>query len=1621
MANNTRQYSIVINGVEQSVKAVDALLQKIDALDEKITKLQKLNIDLAAVQNSVNNAGGGGSRYDAAKSEAAAQKEVTDQIALQNAENQKALQLLVQKKNETKEQVKIQQQIAQGVRDTNGEYANTLNGQRALLSEMKKQIGNMDIDDAGTRAFAEQINQVTEKIKEMEEAYGVFQRNVGNYKSAAEGFEGFNVTIGETVRNFGSLREAAKTIKNEMMGIDTSTQEGQMQFEAYSQALHDVTVAQAQMADAADRAASSSKGLHDTLEMMEGLTAVAGIGQGISSLFGLDDSGLGEQITKLQSLMTIMQSIKTLQDQMERGVGGGGWIAKLWKGLDNPIASLKKLSAGLKTAKTDTLALGTAGTTGAAGMTALSVATTTATVALKAFAKATVILFVLQLLAEAVDLLIEGFKKLGSWIMSLFSDSDNAANAIENVGKSAEQAADALDAYNDQLSRKVQSGMITTMEEFADAMAKLRTELGATTHDLVKWFNSMDEDFQGDANGLSLTKTADDAIDNLKRVGYAFDDMDQAADDFDEKLAHHGRNIVKEMAEMGMQSREELAKFIEALESDKWGRTALKQMMDELPEESRQAFQAMLDNFYDMANQMANRAAQLRGEMISMVQGITDAYNNMFDKSQAIHDKYERQRQKLREGFSTIGSGLEASQFSDSMAKLDAMEQQELANLKKHENNKTTITKNGHASRLKATKSAGRSRVTAAKDIASQLEAVEKRIQQDKIAAMRDGLGKTLAQLDLEKRNRIEQAEKLKELGKKGEEAYNKEILSITELYAKKEYDAKKKWADEWFEYQKQLDRQTEQISRAYADLVIKRLSNTNQNWLDKEMMDNEILTIEKLVRRVTRADEEIQKIVEESGVKELLEKYLKNPTEEVLQEVNDILEKFEIEVQSYDMGDGLKLSFFDMADKDEYKKSLDRINELKKEIASMDLNTVIEEESEDISELHEENLERLQEIQEELEEMEIDDENIEQIEEYIDRIEELEEEISEMPSLSEGENVDDAVGPYDEVLDKLRELEEEMGKLYDSIDISRMALSTPGYLFHEWQMYYDRLYNKQKEYAEKVRDLRLEEIGNETSNALFDENEEYDKAYKDIEKKYEQHLEDMRALQSQEVKDKREELFEILDTYGEESDEYAEIYEEYAEIAADEIELMAEKNSKLEYLTEIHNLTIKRIEENGNEERLKAQNDYIRESQTATANYYSGLLNEWNVFQNKFLQQVDKLSDKSKNAWGILDMNKFSEGIYNLKAHFLRAVDDIKEAQMEMIIKLANNEISLGDFNTAYNELESLREEAEETLNTLNDMSKNKIGAFIESINQYIQAVGQGVTELLQSIWDAQSASFDAQQEALEKANSELEKQLSKQQQITQRHADKINDIESELDTARGDRRQHLIDSLSAQIAAQRASLAAEQRIQKQKEANEKKQDELAKKRKEAQRKQDLISAAISTALATANGLATQPFVPVGIAMGALAAALGAAQIAIIASKHYAKGGLLEGPSHARGGIPVGNTGIEVEGKEYIVNKNSTAKNLGLIEYINRSNKRLDMADLMEYFNSAASTNVKGVRSKFADGGVLPELNDNIEVVNPSQTVIFNQDDRPIYVTVRDINNAQENYRNVQVLAGLK
>lgn len=108
-----------------------------------------------------------------------------------------------------------------------------------------------------------------------------------------------------------------------------------------------------------------------------------------------------------------------------------------------------------------------------------------------------------------------------------------------------------------------------------------------------------------------------------------------------------------------------------------------------------------------------------------------------------------------------------------------------------------------------------------------------------------------------------------------------------------------------------------------------------------------------------------------------------------------------------------------------------------------------------------------------------------------------------------------------------------------------------------------------------------------------------------------------------------------------------------------------------------------------------------------------------------------------------------------------------------------------------------------------------------------------------------------------------------------------------------------------------------------------------------EKQKKWNILQALMNAALAITKTFAEYGGTPMAWVMSAITAATTAAEIAVIASQKYARGGELRGPSHAQGGIKgfVGNRHIEAEGGEVIINKRSSVKHRKLLSLINSDN----------------------------------------------------------------------------------
>jgi len=420
---------------------------------------------------------------------------------------------------------------------------------------------------------------------------------------------------------------------------------------------------------------------------------------------------------------------------------------------------------------------------------------------------------------------------------------------------------------------------------------------------------------------------------------------------------------------------------------------------------------------------------------------------------------------------------------------------------------------------------------------------------------------------------------------------------------------------------------------------------------------------------------------------------------------------------------------------------------------------------------------------------------------------------------------------------------------------------------------------------------------------------------------------------------------------------------------------------------------------------------------------YFSTRLSDYRDFQSKLNDELSKNPVTDKAGLGIVNIKQTKKNYEEILKASKTAINGIKADKDRLDSLYKGGFIDKEAYNSTLRQLNEVEQEIKNGVSVTAEHSKQLVGDFIQSINQYVQIAGQAIQEIMSSIWDYQDYQFEKEQEELDKYNDALDKALDKQQDIVEKHKSAIDSIEDELATARGSRRQHLIDQLNSEMDAQREAQKQEQEIEKQKEAAEKKKEQLEKKRRQEEYDRNVKQAFINWHLSIASGLATQPFMPLGIAMGALATVLGGVQYALVKSqKPYAKGGLLEGKSHAQGGIPVGNTGIEVEGKEYVIRKKSTAPNIDLLDYINKSERKLDLNDFIDFYAGDKPKKViRSVRSKFEDGGYMPSLPNSLDVREQLQNIVVNQDNRPIYVSVVDINNKQDDVRRVQTLAGLK
>ena len=300
-----RTYSIVINGVQESIKAIDALNDSLQFLDKKISEISSKNVN-------VNVSGGGSSAANALKEQDSVLKDIAkteQQIVNVRSE---AYQQLLADKDILKEAKQLQDERAASERIAANNYANTMRGVKQELSDIKKVMQSTDLGSDEFKKLAARANELNSKLLEAEKTYGQFGRNVGNYPQAEKDMKALSFTIAGVTQNFDNARQAYATLKKELTTLQVKQDQGLLLSDEELERFKELSTLVPSIASSIQDA---GKPMDNLLDSMESFVALTQVSKGFSSFFGIDNTKADEAMKKLMALQNAMQGLQKIQKQ----------------------------------------------------------------------------------------------------------------------------------------------------------------------------------------------------------------------------------------------------------------------------------------------------------------------------------------------------------------------------------------------------------------------------------------------------------------------------------------------------------------------------------------------------------------------------------------------------------------------------------------------------------------------------------------------------------------------------------------------------------------------------------------------------------------------------------------------------------------------------------------------------------------------------------------------------------------------------------------------------------------------------------------------------------------------------------------------------------------------------------------------------------------------------------------------------------------------------------------------------------------------------------------------------------------------------------------------------------
>ena len=415
--------------------------------------------------------------------------------------------------------------------------------------------------------------------------------------------------------------------------------------------------------------------------------------------------------------------------------------------------------------------------------------------------------------------------------------------------------------------------------------------------------------------------------------------------------------------------------------------------------------------------------------------------------------------------------------------------------------------------------------------------------------------------------------------------------------------------------------------------------------------------------------------------------------------------------------------------------------------------------------------------------------------------------------------------------------------------------------------------------------------------------------------------------------------------------------------------------------------------------------------------------------------EEAAKTAEATKK---IVDIDATRKNIEKIKLSLEEYRSMLKDAS-EKRIKGYDDELeAAGDNAEKRKEIETrkaqyMEEFTQELLNlnqTKNQLEKKEQTLGITQWKQYVdqfKKVADSIKGVANEIATGATSMLKAMTDGIDQEIKDTTQQLSEvaraKENYTNEHGAKIKELQAkEQELAKEQKGLNAEEKaeLVQKLEALKKYTDEENKLKDKKVEQEKRKRKAEKVQRRVDQLNQIATATANTAEGISKALGTYPW-PFSAIVAGIVGAMGAAQIAAISGvKFFQDGGLLHGKRHSQGGMRIEGTNMEVEGGEFVVNRVSTDKNLGLVKYINEQRRELKPKDLDAFFSRSSQGLEPSFKRMFAQGGQLPTIEPATNVDNDSLIKAIQAIKIEPKVAVTDIHRAQDNMVSVSGWSGV-